>query len=68
VAAAFARFDLVQFFIWGYLKKGLKETITQQVAAIPPEMTHRIMEKYWERLSQFIDIEGRHLSDVVFKF
>jgi hypothetical protein len=26
------------------------------------------MEKYWEKLNQCIDNEGRHLSDVVFKF
>jgi hypothetical protein len=79
VAAAFARFDPVRFFLWGYLKaqayqhrtqtfEGLKEAITQEVAAIPPEMTRRLMEKYRERLNQCIDNEGRHLSDVVFNF
>jgi hypothetical protein len=46
----------------------LKEAITQEVAAIPLEITHRVMKKYWERLDQCIDNEGRHLSDVVFKF
>jgi hypothetical protein len=46
--------------------EGLKEAITQEVAAIPLEMTH--MKKYWERLKQCIDNEGRHLSHVVFKF
>jgi hypothetical protein len=48
--------------------EGLKEAITQEVAAIPPEMTRRVMEKYRERLNQCIDNEGRRLSDVVFKF
>jgi hypothetical protein len=48
--------------------EGLKEAITQEVAAILPEMTHRVMEKYRERLNQYVDNEGRHLSDVVFKF
>jgi hypothetical protein len=78
VAAAFARFEPVQFFLWGYLKvqvylhrpqtlEGLKEAITQEVAAIPPEITGRVMEKYRERLSHGIDNEGRHLNDVVFK-
>jgi hypothetical protein len=67
------------FFLWGYLKaqvyqhcpqtlEGLKEAITQEVAAIPPEMTHRVMENYQEKLNQCIDSEGHHLSDVVFKF
>jgi hypothetical protein len=43
------------FFLWSYLKaqvyqyrpqtlEGLKEAITQEVAAIPPEMTLRVME------------------------
>jgi hypothetical protein len=48
--------------------QGLKEAITQEVAAIPPEMTLRVMEKYRERLNQCTGNEGRHLSDVVFKF
>jgi hypothetical protein len=67
------------FFLWGYFKaqvyqhhpqtlEGLKEAITQEVAAIPQEMARRVMEKYRERLNQCIDNEGRHLSDVVFKF
>jgi hypothetical protein len=62
------------FFLWGYLKaevyqhrpqtlEGLKEAITQKVAAIPPEMTRRVMEKYQD---QCIDNEGHHLSEVVF--
>jgi hypothetical protein len=72
--------DLIpsSFFFWGYLKaqvyqhrpqtlEGLKEEITQELAAIPPEMTSMIMEKYRERLNQCINNERRHLSDVVFK-
>jgi hypothetical protein len=46
--------------------EGLREVITEEVAAILPEMTRRVMEKYRERLNQCIDNEGRHLSDVVF--
>jgi hypothetical protein len=38
---------------------------TQEVAAIPPEMTRRVMEKYRGRLNQCIDNE---VSDVAFKF
>jgi hypothetical protein len=74
VAAAFARFDPCDFFLWGYLKaqvyqhrpqtlEGLKEAITQEVAAIPPEMTCRLMEKYRESLNQCIDNESSHLSE-----
>jgi hypothetical protein len=46
--------------------EALKEAITQEVAAIPPEMTSRIMENYRERLNQCIDNEGRHSSDIIF--
>jgi hypothetical protein len=71
VTAAFARFHPVPFFLWGYLKaqvcqhrpqtlEGLKEAITQEITAIPPEMTLRVMEKYWERHNQCVDNEGRH--------
>jgi hypothetical protein len=78
VAAAFARFDPVRFFLWGYLKtqvyqhhpqtlETLKEAITQEVAAIPPEMTCRVMENYSERLNQCTDNEGCHLSDIIFE-
>jgi hypothetical protein len=66
------------FSLWGYLKaqvyqhrpltmEGPKEAVTQEVAAIPLEITHRVMKKYWERLKQCIDNEGRHFSDVVLK-
>jgi hypothetical protein len=68
---------LCDCFVRGYLKtqvyqhhpqtlEALNEVITQEVAAIPPEMTRRVMENYRERLSQCIDNEGRHLSDVIF--
>lgn len=66
------------FFLWGYLKsqvyqhrpqtiEALKEIITQEVAAIPPEMTRRVTENYRKRLNQCIENEGRHLSDIIFK-
>jgi hypothetical protein len=48
--------------------EGLKEAITEEVAAIPPEMTPKVMEKYRQRLSQCIDNEGRHLGDAVLTF
>jgi hypothetical protein len=47
--------------------EALKEAITQEIAATPPELSRRIMENYRERLNQFIDNEGRHLSDIIFK-
>jgi hypothetical protein len=70
-------FTPCDFFLWGYLKaqvyqhhpqtlEGLTGAIIQEVATIPPKMTHRVMEKYRQTLNQCINNEGRHLSDVVF--
>jgi hypothetical protein len=47
---------------------GFKEELGQEVAAIPHEMTRRVMEKYRESLNQCTDNESRHLSDASFKF
>ena len=65
------------FFLWGYLKakvyehrqtlEALKEAIWQEVAAITPEMILKVMDNYRERLHQCINIQGYHLSDVLFK-
>ena len=66
------------FFLWGYLKaqvyqnrpqalEALREAITQEVAAIPPEMIRRVMGNYRERLNECIVNEDRHLSNVMFK-
>ena len=66
------------FFLWGYLKaevykhrpqtlKALKDTIREEVAAIPPEMTTIVMENFTERLRQCIVNNGCQLSDVIFK-
>jgi len=66
------------FFLWGYLKamvyeqrpltlEVLKEAIRQEVAAITPEIILNVIDNYQERLHQFINIQSRHLSDVLFK-
>jgi len=47
--------------------EALKEAIRQEVAAITPEMILKVTDNYRERLHQFINIQGRHLSDVLFK-
>ena len=77
VAAAFARFDPLRFFPLGYLKakvygrpqtlEALKEALRQEVAAITPEMILKVTDSYRERLHQCINIQGRHLSDVLFR-
>ena len=45
----------------------LKEAIRQEVAAIPPAMTHKAMDNFRERLQEFVINNGRYLSDVIFK-
>ena len=51
----------------GQTLEALKEAIRQEVAAITPEMILKVMDNYRERLQQCINIQGRHLSDVLFK-
>ena len=47
--------------------EALKEAIRQEVAAITSEMIRKVMDNYRERLHQCINIQGRHLSDVLLK-
>ena len=47
--------------------EALKEAIRQEIAAITPEMILKVMDNCRERLHQCINIQSRHLSDVLFK-
>ena len=47
--------------------EALKEAIRQEVASITPEMILKVMDNYRERLHKLINIQGRHLSDNLFK-
>jgi len=47
--------------------EALKVAIRQEVAAITPEMILKVMDNYRQRLHQCINIQGHHLSDVLFK-
>jgi len=51
----------------GQTLEALKEAIQQEIAAITPEMILKVMDTYRERLHQCINIQGHHLSDVLFK-
>jgi len=66
------------FFLWGYLKEkvfkhrprsleDLKERIRQEIDAIPPEITRRVMKNFRERLQQCVANDGRLMSDMIFK-
>ena len=73
VAVALARFDPLRFFSLVLPQSnGLWTTphnfgSSEGVAAITPEIILRVMDNYRERLHQCINIQGRHLSDVLFK-
>jgi len=49
----------------GQTLEALKEAIRQEVAAITPEIVLKVMDNYREAIS-FINIQDRHLSDVLF--
>jgi len=66
------------YFLWGYLKSRifiskpriiaeLKQNAKEEIAAIPEQMTRRVMENLGVRLKQCSRNGGRHLSDVLFK-
>ena len=45
----------------------LKQSIKEEIAAIPEQMTRHVMENLGVRLKQCLRNGGRHLSDVLFK-
>jgi hypothetical protein len=66
------------FFLWGYLKSivfiskprtvaELKQSIKEEIATIPEQMTHWVMENLGVRLKKCLRNGGRHLSGVLFK-
>ena len=66
------------YFLWGYLKSTvfiskprtiaeLKQSIKEQIAAIPEQMTHWVMENLGVRLKHCLRNGGRHLSDILCK-
>ena len=70
--------NLCDFFLWGYLKskvysnrpqsiEQLKDTIRQEITAIPHEMTRRVIDNFHERLRQCVHNNGFHLTDLIFK-
>ena len=45
----------------------LKQNAKEEIAAIPEQMTRRVLENLGVRLKQCLRNGGRHLSDVLFK-
>jgi hypothetical protein len=42
------------------------KTIREEIAAIPPDMTVRVMNNFTKRLDVCIRSQGRHMDDNVF--
>lgn len=66
------------FFLWGYLKKkvnndnhlprvALKENIHREISSIKPSLLHRVTLSTRLRFEQCVQLDGRHLDDVLFK-
>ena len=67
------------FFLWGYLKSKvyvrkprtvdvLKVSIREEIATVPQEMLVNVMQNFEERLRTCVRQEGRHLSDIIFRY
>uniref|UniRef100_A0A1Y1NCG1 Uncharacterized protein n=1 Tax=Photinus pyralis TaxID=7054 RepID=A0A1Y1NCG1_PHOPY len=68
----------LDFFLWGYVKSKvyankpktldeLEANIRATIAAIPPDMIHRVIENWSDRMSQCKKSRGGHLNDILFK-
>jgi len=66
------------FFLWGYLKShvyadkprkfnDLKEAIRQEIRPIDRQLLARVMDDLKKRLENYIQEDGRHLTDIIFK-
>jgi hypothetical protein len=44
----------------------LKTAIREEIAAIPPDMTARVMNNFRKRLDACIRSQGRHMDDIIF--
>jgi hypothetical protein len=66
------------FFLWGFLKdrvfrrrimtiQELKQAIVDEVAAIDEDLWRRVCGNFRKRLQECIDLNGGHLSHVIFK-
>jgi len=69
---------ICDYFLWGYLKSRvfiskprtiveLKQSIKEEIVAIPEQMIRRVMGNFGVRLKQCLRNGGRHMSDVLFK-
>jgi len=66
------------FFLWGYLKSrvythkprmlnDLKGAIRQEIRLIDRQLLAPVMDDFKKRLENYIQEDGRHLTDIIFK-
>jgi len=66
------------FFLWGYLKSRvythrprtlnyLKGAIRQEIRPIDSQLLVRVMDVFKKRLENYIQEDGRQLTDIIFK-
>jgi hypothetical protein len=44
-----------------------KQNITEEVAAVSPNMLQRVMQNFQKRLGECVDNKGLHLTDIIFR-
>ena len=65
-------------FLWGYLKErvyndnpqflvALKENIRREISSIEPSLLQRVAQNTRLRFEQCVQLDGRHLDDLLFK-
>jgi len=70
--------SICDFFLWGYLKskvyinkprtlEDLKNSIRQEIEAVPNEMLERAIRNFQKRIHICIQQERRHLKDIIFQ-
>jgi len=70
--------SVCDFFLWGYLKSKvyaqkprnideLKNKIKEEIASIPLDVIHRVVENIRNRLEECSRRDGHHLEDIIFK-
>uniref|UniRef100_A0A1B6DKJ8 Uncharacterized protein n=1 Tax=Clastoptera arizonana TaxID=38151 RepID=A0A1B6DKJ8_9HEMI len=73
-----SQLSICDFFLWGYLKSkvymnkprtlnDLKNSIRQEIEAMPNEMLERAVRNFQRRIQVCIGQDGRHLEDIVFR-
>ena len=78
MACKIARSQRLRLLLWGLIKSkvyekkprtmvGLKQNITDELAAFCPTMLQRVMQNVQKCLRECVDNKGHHLTDTTFR-